>query len=273
MLSPCSPSPYGGVGYGHTPPVTSTFPTIEILGIPFARLTAADALAHIETLYERDEPAFVAHANVHTVNLAVADDGYREVLRSANMVLNDGKGVMLGARLLGERLPQDLNGNFVTPLVVERAARSGWPTFLLGAKPGVPERLEKALRVMHPSLAITGSHHGHFGTAGEDEVVAAIRDSGAGLLLVGMGNPHQERFLHRRLRDTGARLGIGVGAYFDFQTGTVPRAPAWMNAHGLEWVYRLALEPKRMWKRYLVVNPAFFVRVLRSKRSSARKAR
>ncbi|MDQ3962326.1 MAG: WecB/TagA/CpsF family glycosyltransferase [Actinomycetota bacterium] len=253
--------------------MTHDFPTIEILRIPFARLTAADALAQIETLYEREEPAFVAHANVHTVNLAVADDGYRDVLRTADMVLNDGKGVMLGARLLGERFPEDLNGNFMTPLVIERAERNRWPTFLLGAKPGIPERLEEVLREQHPSLEIRGTHHGHFGAAGEDDVVARIRDSGAQLLLVGMGNPHQERFLHRRLRDTGVRLGIGVGAYFDFQTGTVTRAPRWMNEHGLEWVYRLVQEPQRMWKRYLVGNPAFVLRVLGSKRSSVHNDR
>jgi exopolysaccharide biosynthesis WecB/TagA/CpsF family protein len=81
-----------------------------------------------------------------------------------------------------------------------------------------------------------------------------------------MGNPHQERFLARRLTETGARLGIGVGAYFDFQTGTVPRSPQWMNRLGIEWVHRLALEPKRMWRRYLIGNPAFIARVLKQRR-------
>lgn len=241
--------------------------TIEILGIPFARVSVDEALEQIEALYERDVPAYVAHANVHTINLAVADEGYRDALRSADMVLNDGKGVMLGARLLGQRFPQDLNGNFMTPFVIERAAHAGWPTFLLGAKPGIPERLEEILRAQHPAIDIVGTHHGHFGAAGEDDVVARIRESGVGLLLVGMGNPHQERFLHRRLADTGARLGVGVGAYFDFQTGTVPRAPRWMSEHGLEWIYRLGQEPKRMWKRYLMGNPTFVYRVLASRRS------
>ena len=249
--------------------MTHPWPTIEILGIPFARLTSADALAHVEALYERDDPAFVAHANVHTVNLAVADDGYREVLRSADMVLNDGKGVMLGARLLGERFPNDLNGNFFTPLVVSRAAEHGWPVFLLGAKPGVPERLAEALRAQHPEINIVGQRDGYFTASDEPGIVGAIKDAGAGLLLVGMGNPHQERFLARNLAGTGARLGIGVGAYFDFQTGTVPRAPQWMSERGLEWVYRLAQEPKRMWRRYLVGNPAFVMRVLRSRGTSS----
>lgn len=243
--------------------MTTTFPTIEILGISFARLDLRSARDEVERLYERVEPAMVVHANVHTVNLAYEDRGYRDVLRSADMVLNDGKGVMLGARLLGQRFPEDLNGNVVASLVVERAARHGWPTFLLGAKPGVAERLQGVLAVKHPSLRIVGVHHGYF--ASEDDVVGRVRASEAGLLLVGMGNPYQERFLHRRLRDTGVRLGIGVGAYFDFQTGTMPRAPRWMSDRGLEWVYRLVQEPKRMWKRYLVGNPMFVVRVLRSR--------
>ena len=248
--------------------MSRAFPTIEILGVPFARLDPGAALDEVERLYERELPAVVAHANVHTLNLAVEDPAYLEALRSADMVLNDGKGVMLGARLLGERFPTDLNGNYFTPLVVERAAQREWPVYLLGAKPGVPEKLTETLLVRYPGLHIVGARDGYFSAADEDQVVAAIRESGAGLLLVGMGNPHQERFLHRHLAATGARLGIGVGAYFDFQTGEVARAPTWMNRYGLEWVFRLAQEPKRMWRRYLVGNPAFITRVVRQRRSA-----
>ena len=247
--------------------MSRAFPTIEILGVPFARLDPGAALDEVERLYERELPAVVAHANVHTLNLTVEDPAYLEALRSADMVLNDGKGVMLGARLLGERFPADLNGNFFTPAVVERAAQRKWPVYLLGAKPGVPTKLAEILLARYPGLHIVGSRDGYFTAAEEDEVVAAIRDSGAGLLVVGMGNPHQERFLHRHMAATGARLGIGVGAYFDFQTGEVPRAPVWMNRYGLEWVHRLAQEPRRMWRRYLVGNPAFIARVLRQRRS------
>ena len=211
----------------------------------------------------------IAHANVHTLNLTVADPSFKEVLRAADMVLNDGKGVMLGARLLGTGFPADLNGNFFTPVVVSRAAERGWPVFLLGAKPGVAEKLAAVVRDLHPTINIVGMHHGHFTPEEEPDVVVHIREVGTGLLLVGMGNPHQERFLHRRLTETGARLGIGVGAYFDFQTGTVPRSPAWMNRMGVEWVHRLALEPKRMWRRYLIGNPAFIARVLKQRRRAA----
>lgn len=242
------------------------FPTIDILGVDFACLTPGAAIEQIERLYDAESPAMVAHANVHTLNLTVEDPAYREVLRAADMVLNDGKGVMLGARLLGRWFPADLNGNAVTPLVVERAARNGWPVYLLGAKPGVAEKLAGVLRELHPAIQIVGHHHGHFSADEEPDIVLSIRELGTGLLLVGMGNPYQERFLHRRLTETGAKLGIGVGAYFDFMTGVVQRSPKWMNDLGLEWVHRLAKEPKRMWRRYLLGNPAFIRRVLKQRR-------
>ena len=241
--------------------------TIDLQGVPFACLEPRAALDEAERLYERESPAMIAHANVHTLNLASQDPSYLEILRGADMVLNDGKGVMLGARLLGRRFPADLNGNFFTPMIAARAAERDWPVFLLGAKPGVPERLADALRDQHPKIRIVGCHHGHFTRDEEPDVVVSIRESGTGLLLVGMGNPHQERFLARRLSETGARLGVGVGAYFDFQTGNVPRAPGWMNRYGLEWVFRLLQEPKRMWRRYLVGNPVFIKRVLQQRRS------
>lgn len=242
------------------------FPTIDILGVPFARLEPAAALEQAERLYDAELPAMVAHANVHTLNLTVSDPDYKEILRTADMVLNDGKGVMLGARLLGTRFPADLNGNAFTPLVVARAAEKGWPVFLLGAQPGVAEKLSGVLKEIHPGIDVVGHHHGHLSADEEPDIVASIRELGTGLLLVGMGNPLQERFLSRRLSETGARLGIGVGAYFDFMTGNVARSPRWMNDLGLEWVHRLVLEPKRMWRRYLLGNPAFIGRVLKQRR-------
>jgi len=121
------------------------------------------------------------------------------------------------------------------------------------------------LKDKHPGLAIAGTMHGHFSAAEEDDVVRKIKDTNPGLLLVGMGNPLQERFLARRLSDTGARVGLGVGAYLNFQVGEISRAPGWMNRIGIEWVHRLLKEPRRMWRRYLLGNPLFVWRVIRSR--------
>ena len=207
----------------------------------------------------------LAYVNAHTLNLATTDPSYAEVLRRADLVLNDGKGVLLAGLILGRRFPADLNGNFFTPLLVDHAAASGWSLFILGARPGVAERVAETLEAKHPGLTIAGTMHGHFSAAEEDDVVASIRATNPGLLLVGMGNPLQERFLARRLNDTGARVGLGVGAYLDFQVGEATRAPAWMNRIGLEWLHRLVQEPRRMWRRYVLGNPLFVLRVIRSR--------
>jgi exopolysaccharide biosynthesis WecB/TagA/CpsF family protein len=237
-------------------------PSIEILGVEVARSEPGAALEEIERLYLRDAPAFVAHVNAHTLNLVAEDDSYRSVLTSADLVLNDGKGVMLAALVKGTPLPADLNGNFFSPKVLELAAARGWPVFFLGAAPGVAAEAARRLAGAVPNLRIVGVRDGYFDAERDGEVAAEIRDSGAGVLFVGLGNPLQERWLARCLGATGARLGVGVGAFFDFQAGTVQRAPAWMNRLGLEWVHRLALEPRRMWRRYVVGNPLFLWRVL-----------
>lgn len=233
--------------------------------MPFARLDARAAIDALEDLHDADAPALAAHANVHTVNLACADPAYREVLRRADVVLNDGKGVMLGARLLGSSFPADLNGNFVTPLLLQRAADKGWPTFFFGAKPGVADRAATLLQGRYTGLKVVGTRNGYFSSGEEGEISEQIRSSGATLLLAGMGNPMQERWLDRHLAATGVRLGVGVGAFFDFQTGEIQRAPGWMNRAGVEWVHRLFKEPKRMWRRYLIGNPQFLLRVLASR--------
>lgn len=239
---------------------------LTLLHTRFAQHTPASALNAAAALLERDAPAWIALQNVHGVNLADTDPSYRAVIASADLVLNDGKGVLLGARLLGRPFPEDLNGNFFTPLLVERAAERGWRVFLLGAKPGVAERAATQMRSRHPDLSISGCHHGYLSDpVVEGAAIQQIRSSGTDLLLVGMGNPHQERWLHRNLVATGARLGIGVGAHFDFVAGEVPRAPAWMNRLGIEWLHRLAMEPRRLWRRYLIGNPRFLWKLLRTR--------
>ncbi len=236
----------------------------------FARLTPEETVAEVERLYERDEPAWIAIENVHALNLACADLTHREVLNRADLVLNDGKGVMLGARLLGQSFPADLNGNFTSPLLLATAEERGWPVFFLGAAPGVVERAVERLGQKYPKLTVAGIHHGFIPREEEQEVVAQIRASGAGLLMVGMGMPLQEQWLDRHLHDAGVRLASTAGAFFDFQAGTISRAPAWMNRVGLEWLHRLVMEPRRMWRRYLIGNPLFIRRVLRQR--WARKA-
>ena len=246
-------------------PVEADIPSIEISGVRVARISPRRTLEAIAGLAQTSPPVTVVHVNAHTLNLAAADHSYRETLSRADIVLNDGKGIMLAARLLRRPFPADLNGNFFSPLQLELAAQRQWPVFFLGAKPGVAERAARIVAGRIPGLVVAGSRDGYFSADEEGSVAEAIRDTGAKVVLVGLGNPRQERWLAKWLGSTGAVVGVGVGAFFDFQTGEVARAPDWMNRWGIEWVHRLVQEPTRMWRRYLVGNPRFLWRVLRER--------
>jgi exopolysaccharide biosynthesis WecB/TagA/CpsF family protein len=247
-------------------------PSIEILGIPIACIDAPEALMEIERLQERPSPALVAYVNAHSINLATQNPSYRDILVGADLNLNDGSGVALAARIHGRRFKENLNGSDFNGDILRLASRLGWSVYLLGAAGGVAERAARRLRSQIEDLNIVGTHPGYWHESAANDVVAAIRASGADLVMVAMGNPRQEEWLAAHLESTGARVGVGVGAFFDFTAGTVPRAPAWMNRFGVEWMWRLAQEPRRLWRRYIVGNPLFLVRVVKSRVARDRKA-
>jgi exopolysaccharide biosynthesis WecB/TagA/CpsF family protein len=251
--------------------MNSKVPAVKILGVPVARLTPEDALREIERIYESNSPATIAYANAHTLNVAYRLPELRNVLLDAGLVLNDGAGVGLAARLRGQPFLGNLNGSDFNPRILELAAQRGWPVYFLGAQPGIAERAAARLSESISDLTVAGTHHGYFAALETEEVVSKIRDSGAIVLMVAMGNPVQELWIDEYLAATGARLGIGVGAFLDFAAGKVPRAPTWMNRAGIEWMYRLKREPARMWRRYLLGNPMFLIRVIREWRVDGRR--
>lgn len=245
---------------------------VQILGVPIARLEAAPALDEIERLYEADEPRIVAYVNAHSLNLAHTNDEFRALLNRADVVLGDGSGVMLAAKLAGAGLPENLNGSDFNPKILARAAARGWPVYFLGARPGVADAAAARWKRELPALEVAGTAHGFFPPEETAGIAAEIRARGAGVLMVAMGNPLQELWIERHLDATGARIGVGVGAFFDFSAGVVPRSPAWMNRAGIEWIYRLYQEPRRMWRRYLLGNPLFLARVAGERFSGGRRA-
>ena len=245
--------------------------SVRIFGIEIARSSSDEALETIGELVDKGGPALVAYANANTMNVAWENPAYGEVLRNADVVLNDGVGVQMAARMRGLRFPENLNGSDLNPRILELAARRGWKVFLLGAADGVAEEAAARLSERFRGLAIVGTHHGY--PTDDDDVVTTVRAAGADLLMVAMGNPAQESWLHRNLAATGAKVGIGVGAFFDFTAGTQKRAPAWMNKIGLEWLHRLARDPGRLWRRYVVGNPVFLWRAWRTRRTDTSGAR
>ncbi len=244
---------------------------VDVLGVSVHALGRKQALDKVDDLIQRIEPAFMAYVNAHTANLAVTHAKFRGVLQDADLVLRDGVGVGITGRLHGRPFPANLNGTDFTPALLERCAEMGWTVFILGGRPGVAERAAERLAEEIPGTKIVGTRDGMWRIRDEWRVVADVRESGADILLVALGNPAQEEFLARYLYELGIRLGVGVGAFLDFTVGDFYRAPEIANRLGIEWLFRFAQEPRRLWRRYLVGSPLFLYRCIRRRLSPPAK--
>ncbi len=232
-----------------------------ILGVPISVATAQETVELLDSRFEQSSSAIVAFANVNLLNIATRDDRVRAVLRRS-VVINDGIGVDIASRLLfGSPFPQNLNGTDFIPRYL-RSTRQRYRIFLLGGRPGVAERAKEYFSKQYPMHDLVGCHHGYFSMEDSVRIIDMIKASNAEIIFVGMGNPQQELWIADNLQATGCRLAFGVGALFDFVTGNVRRAPSWIRATRMEWLYRLIQEPRRLWRRYLIGNFLFLFRVL-----------
>lgn len=237
---------------------------ITLLGVAIGAVRLSDVLERVSTAIARDGRLRVMYVNIHCMNVAARDPGYRRILNGADLVYCDGVGVRLGAWLAGRPLPARMTGADWIHDLARLAVRDGRSIFLLGGAPGVGERAATVLRVRHPGLTIVGALSGY--EAGAD-AVAAIAAARPDILLVGMGTPTQERWIERHAPDLEVPVIWAVGALFDFVSGRLRRGPRLLTEHGCEWLCRLAVEPRKLWRRYLVGNPLFFLRVVRAYRS------
>jgi alpha-1,3-mannosyltransferase len=205
-------------------------------------------------------PLFIAFCNAHTANTADRDPRFAAAIEQA-VVVNDGAGVDIASTLLfGRPFQENLAGTDLIDDLFERTERS-LRVFLVGSAPGVAEHAARQLQVRAPKHRVVGTAHGFFSEAEVPDLVARIRASGADLVLVGMGHPRQEIWCAEQYREIGA-ITIAVGAYLDFLAGEVRRAPRWMRDLRCEWLYRLVQEPRRLWRRYLLGNLRFLMRLL-----------
>jgi exopolysaccharide biosynthesis WecB/TagA/CpsF family protein len=241
---------------------SSMVPTLPIMGVPISRLTGDQALRAVGGWAQDGTCQTLAYVNAHTLNLSARIEALHESLVRSRLVMNDGIGLSLAARMRGERFPENLNGSDFTVRLLELAASRDWGVYFLGGEPGVAEVAAARLEERVDGLRVVGTSHGF--TEMSDQLLARrVRNSGASLLVVAFGSPRQEIWLDQNLEATGALVGIGVGAFLDFTAGRVRRAPSWMNALGIEWCFRLLQEPRRLWRRYLLGNPLFLVRAWR----------
>lgn len=236
------------------------FDRIKMGTIEFDVATFAEALTSAEQLVESRRGGMIFTPNVDHIVNAENNAKFRAAYREAKLVLVDGQPVVWASRLLGTPLPEKISGSdFVLPLL-QRAAACGWRVYLLGGRPGVVEKVAEWLCATYQVNVV--------GTAAPDvdvndvienqRIAAIIQNANPDLVLVALGSPKQELFIHQIAKSLNSVVFIGVGASLDFLAGSVVRAPAWMSNAGLEWLYRLAHEPRRLWRRYLLNDLQFF---------------
>ena len=235
---------------------------LDILGVRVDDVTQAEAVERCAAFIGGGGRHYVVTPNPEFVVLARRDEGFRAILDAADLAIPDGGGLLLAARLLGERLREQVRGTDLCHLLAEQAPRRGWRLFLLGAGPGVAEAAAATLQRRCPGLQIAGTFAGDSAPAGDAETVAAVRHAGrCHLLFVAYGARRQERWIARNLPQLDVGVAIGVGGVLDFMSGRVRRAPKWIRDAGLDWLFRLAQQPSRL-RRQGISIPIFLALAL-----------
>jgi N-acetylglucosaminyldiphosphoundecaprenol N-acetyl-beta-D-mannosaminyltransferase len=227
-------------------------------------LNYREALNLCTDYLEGKEFRTVFFINAHCFNVAQKNHSYAKILNQCDLLLNDGIGINIAARCTGIKLKANMNGSDFTPQLLKLAAEKGKRIFLLGSKPGVAEKCRMELEKSNPSIKICGTHHGYFKAEENENIIHRIRESGADVLLAGMGVPAQEFWImNNKEALPQIKMAIAAGAVMDFISGNIRRAPSWIRKIKMEWLYRFLMEPKRLFKRYCIGNILFFYHIAR----------
>ncbi|MDI9585252.1 MAG: WecB/TagA/CpsF family glycosyltransferase [Acidobacteriota bacterium] len=234
-----------------------------MFGIPLHALTMEQVLDRVaETISNRGRLLIGVVNAAKVVNMRRDPELSRAVL-DADMILADGMSVVWASRLLRQQLPERVAGIDLMLAMLDRGRRMGWRVYCLGAAQDVLDTAVARMEAAYPGIAIVGRSNGYFERADEARIAAAIRAARPDILLVGMTSPKKEEFLARWFEELEVPVCHGVGGSFDVLAGKVKRAPAGWQRLGLEWLYRVLQEPRRMWRRYLVTNALFCGMLLR----------
>lgn len=238
-------------------------------GVPVDALRESDLHGHICRAIAQNQRVTYLHINVHGLNLAWQQSWLRACFQKADLVICDGKGVQYAAGVLGTPLPARLTYADWTWSLAQLAVHHGFTLYFLGSRPGVAEKAARVLQAQWPELQVVGCHHGYFDKHARSTenraVLARINAANPDILLTAFGMPLQEQWATVNRAQLQPRVVLCGGAVFDYISGNLARGPDWMTQHGWEWLARLAIEPRRLWRRYLLGNPLFLWRVLRQK--------
>ncbi len=248
-------------------------PVCRLLGVPLRAATMDQVVELAGQAIASRRRLLIGVVNAAKIVNMRRDVRLRQAVLAADCIFADGMSVVWAARILGRRLPERVAGIDLMSRLLERGGAAGWRVFLLGATQEVLDAVVQRVRSDYPGVAIAGAHHGYFNEADEPRLVGQIRESRADLLFAAMSSPKKECFLARWADALGVPVLHGVGGAFDVLAGKVRRAPQRWQRLGLEWLYRVLQEPRRLWRRYLVTNTLFAGLVLSELLRGGRAAR
>jgi N-acetylglucosaminyldiphosphoundecaprenol N-acetyl-beta-D-mannosaminyltransferase len=242
---------------------------VKILNIVIDNLNSGAVLEIIDNLIKRRRNGFLVTANTDHMMKLQKDADFKDAYNNASLVLADGMPLIWASKFLGTPLKEKISGSDLFPLLCETASRKGYSLFFLGGREGAAEKTADVFRNKFPNIRIVGVYSPPFGfenNLNENyKITQMIKVAKPDILFVGLGAPKQEKWIFKHKNLYEVPVSIGIGASFEFVSGFVRRAPVWMQKCGLEWSWRILMEPKRLWRRYLIDDMQFFWLILKQK--------
>ncbi|HBH50240.1 MAG TPA: glycosyltransferase [Bacteroidales bacterium] len=236
-------------------------------------INTRECLAACNAFYLSDTINTISFINAHCFNIAQKNQEYLSALNHSSLLLNDGVGIDIAASFARMKFKENMNGTDLIPKIIKHAYESGKSIYLMGGVPGIIEQTKTALEKKYPGIKISGTQNGYFKKEDNPAVLENINNSGAELLIVGMGVPRQELWIHEhKTAFKNIKIAVAGGAIVDFIAGKVKRAPLWMQKLKIEWLFRFINEPKRLFKRYFIGNMVFFMHLISYKLRKSKNA-
>ena len=229
---------------------------IKFMNTEIDNLTMSEALHEVDCLIQKNKCSYVVTPNVDHIVQLETNKELQNVYSHASLILTDGKPLMWIAKWYGTPIKEKISGSDFFPLLCEMASKKGYKMYFLGAAKGVASKAAENLSKRFMGLNVVGTYSPPYGFENDpvemEKIKSQIRGAKPDILIVGFGCPKQEKFMYHYCKELGVPISLGLGASFDFEAGNIKRAPKWMSDHGLEWLFRITQDPKRMAKRYLV---------------------
>jgi N-acetylglucosaminyldiphosphoundecaprenol N-acetyl-beta-D-mannosaminyltransferase len=235
---------------------------ISIFGLNIQNSTITVAAKSLVEYAQYNTRRIVFFVNAHCINIAAKNHDYLTALETADILYADGSGMRIACRAAGIELIDNVNGTDLFPIICQLSASKQIGIALLGAKEGIAKRCAENMRELYPGLIISWTGHGYYDESDENKIIDEINNSGAKIVFVAQGVPKQELWISSNKDKLTAPILIGVGALFDFYSSHISRAPLFIRKIGFEWLYRFLIEPRRLFKRYIIGNPIFLLRTL-----------